>query len=86
MKTKKISKSDFHFEFAGHGHYKVTYTSPKTGKMWRYTTDDMPLIDDTKNAEYPKRKDLESLKDLVKTYGAKFNGSKPSRTIRNFDF
>ena len=57
----KISISDFHFEFAGYGHYKVTYTSPKTGKQWKTTTNNMPLIDSTKNAEQPKIKDLKRL-------------------------
>lgn len=30
----KIEKSDFEFVFAGYGHYKVTYQSPKTGRKW----------------------------------------------------
>ncbi len=62
-----ISITDFTFLFAGYGHYKVTYTSPVTGKKWTRTTNDMPLIDATKNADEPKRKDLEQLKYLVKT-------------------
>ena len=66
MKTTKISISDFSFSFSGYGHYKVTYTSPLTGKKWSTVTNNMPLIDDTKNAEEPKRKDLELLKYLVK--------------------
>lgn len=49
-----ISLSDFRFQFAGHGHYKVTYTSPVTGKEWARTINNMPLIDATKNAESPK--------------------------------
>lgn len=61
-----ISIHDFRFEFAGHGHYKVTYTSPKTGKQWRRTINDMTLIDNTKNADEPKKKDLERLKRYVK--------------------
>ena len=66
MKTKKNSISDFSFSFAGHGHYKVTYTSPVTGKSWSTVTNNMPLIDDTKNADKPKIKDLITLKYLVK--------------------
>lgn len=62
----KISISDFRFMPAGHGHYSVTYTSPVTGKRWKKTTNDMSLIDLTKNAETPKRIDLERLKYLVK--------------------
>ena len=65
MKTK-ISISDFHFKFSGYGHYIVTYTSPKTGKQWKATTTNMPLIDATKNAETPKIKDLIRLKFTCK--------------------
>ena len=66
MKTTKISISDFSFSFSGYGHYRVTYTSPITGKSWSTVTSNMPLIDLTKNADEPKRCDLESLKYLVK--------------------
>ena len=65
----KISINDFHFRFSGYGHYQVTYTSPKTGKKWVYTTNNMPLIDRTKNAEQPKCCDLEFLKRTVKEKG-----------------
>lgn len=63
MKTRL---SDFEFQFSGHGHYKVTYTSPVTGKQWTTTTSDMPLIDETKNSDDPKQKDLNELKRLCK--------------------
>jgi hypothetical protein len=67
MKTKTELR-DFAFIFAGYGHYKVIYTSPVTGKEWSRTITDMPLIDATKNADdYPKRKDLNTLKKIVKT-------------------
>ena len=66
MKTKQISISDFSFSFAGYGHYKVTYTSPVTGKKWTTTTHDMPLIDVTKNSDNPKKVDLNSLKNACK--------------------
>ena len=59
---KKTTISDFRFEVAGYGHYKVTYTSPVTWKQWTAKTNDMPLIDATKNADEPKRRDLELLK------------------------
>jgi hypothetical protein len=62
----KISIYHFDFTFAGHGHYKVTYTSPKTGKQWTRTTDNMQLIDDTKNSDIPKIKDLNHLKSFCK--------------------
>lgn len=63
----KTTISDFRFEFAGYGHYKVTYTSPVTGKQWTAKTNDMPLIDATKNADEPKRRDLETLKRVCKS-------------------
>ena len=63
----KTQLAHFDFEFAGYGHYKVTYTSPVTGKTWHKTTSNMPLIDATKNEDNPKRKDLETLKKLVKS-------------------
>ena len=47
----KTSIYDFSFIPSGYGHYKVTYTSPVTGKQWTATTNDMPLIDATKNAD-----------------------------------
>lgn len=63
---KKPEIIDFSFKFAGYGHYKVTYTSPKTGKQWSKLITDMGIIDATKNKEYPKRKDLDLLKRMVK--------------------
>lgn len=65
MKTKTLL-SDFNFKFTGHGHYLVTYTSPKTGKQWSRTITDMTIIDATKNEDTPKHKDLEQLKRIVK--------------------
>ena len=65
MRTK-TSLSDFRFELAGYGHYKVTYTSPTTGKQWSRIIDNMSMIDDTKNAENPKQKDLDRLKQIIK--------------------
>ena len=62
----KTTLRDFDFTFAGYGHYKVTYTSPKTGKQWSRTTTDMELVDNTKNSDEPKRKDLELLKRFCK--------------------
>jgi hypothetical protein len=66
MKTK-ISISDFTFVVVGYGHYKVTFKSSITGKEWTKTTSDMPLIDATKNADEPKRVDLERLKRFCKS-------------------
>ena len=66
MKTQKTTKADFQFIRSGHGHYKVIYESPTTNKKWVKVTNDMPLIDDTKNEENPKKKDLEYLKFICK--------------------
>ena len=65
-KKESISIYDFRFITSGYGRYKVTYQSPKTGKEWTTLTNDMELIDDTKNSEEPRRKDLEQLKWLCK--------------------
>lgn len=62
-----ISISDFDFKCVGYGHYKVTYTSPKTNKSWSRTINDMTLIDSTKNADEPLVKDLNILKRTVKS-------------------
>ena len=62
----KTEITDFTFVPAGYGRYKVTYTSPVTGKQWTKTTNNMPLIDATKNADEPRRKDLNELKRLLK--------------------
>jgi len=62
----KTTVRDFDFQFAGYGCYKVTYTSPTTGKKWSRTTTDMELVDATKNSDNPKRKDLETLKFICK--------------------
>ncbi len=70
---RKTQLSDFDFYPSGYGHYKVVYTSPITGNKWQVVTNDMPLIDATKNADEPKRKDLDSLKWMCKSYGNKIN-------------
>ena len=44
MKTS-ISTFDFSFIPSGHGHYKVAYTSPVTGKTWSTVTNNMFLVD-----------------------------------------
>lgn len=66
-KKQNNMRTDFYFQFKGAGHYKVTYTSPVTGKQWSKLVTDMPLIDLTKNSESPKKKDLEELKRIVKS-------------------
>lgn len=58
--------SDFRFKTAGYGQYDVTYTSPISGKSWTKHVTHMPLIDKTKNADDPKKVDLNELKRLCK--------------------
>lgn len=65
MKTR-TSISDFNFQIIGYGRYRVAYTSPVTSKQWSSVINDMTLIDDTKNSECPKLKDLEMLKRVCK--------------------
>ena len=62
----KTQINNFKFRTDGYGFYLVTYTSPKTNKQWSIITNNMPLIDATKNAENPKIKDLNELKKLCK--------------------
>lgn len=62
----KTSINDFRFETSGYGHYRVTYTSPVTGKSWTTTTNDTSLIDSTKNEDYPTQSNLNRLKRLCK--------------------
>jgi len=64
--ASKIKLSDFSFRLVGYGCYSVTYQSPVTGKCFSKRTNDMPLIDITKNADSPKIKDLNTLKKMCK--------------------
>ena len=66
--NNKTELKDFSIITAGYGHYKVTYTSPKTGKKWSRTINNAPLIDSVFNTDQPKRKNLDQLKRLVKTF------------------
>lgn len=63
---RKISISDFEFKFVGYGMYKITYCSPVTGKMYSNVINNMTLIDQTKNSNCPKVKDLNFLKSICK--------------------
>ncbi len=62
----QINITDFTFEFVGHGHYRVIYTSPLSKKKYTGIISNMPLIDATKNADRPKIKDLLRLKKCIK--------------------
>ena len=66
LNEEKVELWDFTFLTAGHGHYNVTYTSPKTGEKWQHVISDMTIIDDTKTADEPKRNDLERLTSIIK--------------------
>lgn len=68
MKNQKETRSNFDFEFKGYGHYKVTYTSPVTGKKWSKTISDMEIIDKTRNEDEPTQGNLRRLKRVVKAY------------------
>lgn len=63
---RDITIDDFSFETYGYGRYRVTYKSPKTGKEYSNIITDMLVIDATKNADEPKKKDLEDLKRACK--------------------
>lgn len=66
MNNRRISIHDFQFRPHGYGHYKVTYTSPKTGISWSNITNNMVLIDLTKNDDKPLIKNLNRLKWMCK--------------------
>lgn len=65
---RKILIRDFYFDFAGHGHYNLIYTSPITGKRWKKLTTDMQLVDEFKNTETADhtQKRLSELKAIIK--------------------
>ena len=64
--SNSISIGDFDFTLRGYGRYNVIYTSPATGKKWQAIVEDMTIIDDTKNCDEPKKKDLRILKSICK--------------------
>ena len=73
----KLQLSDFDFQMSGHGHYKVTYTTPSRGLVYSAVTNNMPLIDATKNCEdAPKMDDLIALRNTCKRWPS------PSSTTR----
>ena len=62
----KLKKSQFLFTFTGYGHYKVEYTTANERLKYIATITDMTIIDEVKNEEYPKQKDLKYLAQLVR--------------------
>lgn len=73
MKANDLS--GFSFQFAGNGHYRVSYTTPQRGDYWVAVINDMTIIDATKNAEWAKRRDIEHLRDLVKFKGIHYSNT-----------
>lgn len=63
---KSIQLADFKFKPLAYGRYQVTYTSPITLKSFIYITDDIKLIDVTKNSDNPKKIHLNQLKKECK--------------------
>ena len=64
--SEGVQLKNFEFTPASYGRYFVTYKSPKTGREWVRTVEDMGLIDKTRNADEPKKADLQRLKKFVK--------------------
>lgn len=69
----KIDYSNFDFERAGYGCYKVKYTTPHRGDYYIAKITDMELIDDTKNADEPATAAWIRLRDAVKIAGAHYS-------------
>ena len=67
MASIKVSQIDFSFQYANYGIWKVTYTSPNTGEKWSAGITDLELIEKTRNARFPKDKDLRKLLKICKT-------------------
>lgn len=76
MKYNRINPLEgFTFRLVSSGAYQVTYESDydcRIGRYWTCRIEDMTIIDATKNAESPKRKDVEHLRRMVKRNGPKY--------------
>lgn len=64
--VRKIKKSDFKFLTCGFGVYWVCYFTPIKLKAYSCNVSDMELLDKTKNAQFPKTKDLRELRTYIK--------------------
>ena len=60
-----ISISDFTIRFVGYSNYKVTYKSKKRKTEWKKTINYSYLIDSVRK-DNPKKKDLITLKRIIK--------------------
>lgn len=63
----------FTFKKVGYGCYRVTYTTERRGDYWVANIRDMPMIDDTLNAEWAKTQDIDNLRKFVKLHGAHYS-------------
>jgi len=66
MKTIKTTIRDFKFKLFRFGYFKVTYTNPANNKEFSHLTNNMQLINNTKNCELPLQNELECLKRMCK--------------------
>ena len=72
----KMKANDFHnfsFEYAGSGCVRVTYFTDNRGDYWVAHINDMGIIDDTRNAEWAKAKDIEHSRRMVKRLGGHYS-------------
>ena len=66
MKANDLSQ--FTFKLISSGAYRVFYHT-KRGDYWIARVEDMTLIDETKNEEWARRRDIIALRDVVKRTG-----------------
>lgn len=64
---------NFKFEKTSAGQYRVTYKTENRGDYWVAYVNAMWLIDETKNAEWAKLKDIKNLRTIVKYLGVHYN-------------
>lgn len=57
---------DFTFIFLSAGHYRIIYTSPKTGKSWNRLCTDMGIVDEMKSNDDVTARQIELLRYWVK--------------------
>ena len=72
-KMRSNDLHNFQFQIHGSGCYKVTYHTEKRGDYWVAYINDMGIIDDTRNADWAKVKDIEWLRHLVVTQGTHYS-------------
>lgn len=72
----RMRANDLHqFQFSpkSSGCYKVTYNTEYRGDYWTAYINDMTIIDETKNADWAKAKDIERLRSMVIFSGTHYN-------------